>query len=89
MTSNRKIHSLHLEVHYLEIDIFLTFPNKMHASRDEGFNELKYHSGALTDIFQLRGGFVQLEHFDKHFVKDNRKKIPAFGYSYILDTLIY
>ena len=51
--------------------------------------QVKHHSGALTDIFQLRGGFVQLEHFDKHFVKGNRKKVPAFGYSYILDTLIY
>ena len=28
------------------------------------------------EIFQGRGGFVELGHFDKHFVKNTRKKVP-------------
>ena len=29
-----------------------------------------------ANIFQDRGGFVELGHFDKHFVKNTRKKGP-------------
>ena len=32
------------------------------------------HAGAQPEIFQGRGGFVELGHFDKHFVKNTRKK---------------
>ena len=32
-------------------------------------------SGVKPEIFQGKGGFVELEHFDKHFVK-NTKKMP-------------
>ena len=28
------------------------------------------------EIFQGRGGFVELGHFNKHFVKNTRKKVP-------------
>ena len=35
------------------------------------------HAGAQPEIFQGRGGFVELGHFDKHFVKHTRKKDPA------------
>ena len=33
-------------------------------------------SGAQREIFQGRGGFVKLEHFDKNFIKKSRKKAP-------------
>ena len=32
------------------------------------------HAGAQPEIFQDRGGFVELEHLDKHFVKNTRRK---------------
>ena len=35
-----------------------------------------YNTGAQPEIFQGRGGFVELGHFDKLFVK-NTKKSPA------------
>ena len=31
-------------------------------------------AGAQPEIFQGRGGFVKLGHFDKHFVKNSRKR---------------
>ena len=31
-------------------------------------------TGVQTEIFQGRGGFVELGHFDKHFIKNTRKK---------------
>ena len=34
-------------------------------------------SGAQPEFFQGRGGFVELGHFDKLFVKNTRKKGPA------------
>ena len=33
-------------------------------------------SGAQSEIFQSMGGFVELGHFDKYFVKFSRKKGP-------------
>ena len=46
-------------------------------------------TGAQPDIFQGRGGFVKLGHFDKHFIKKSRRKatqgkILEF---FLLDTL--
>ena len=35
------------------------------------------HAGVQPEIFQDRRGFVELGHFDKHFVKNTRKKGPA------------
>ena len=34
-------------------------------------------SGAQPDIFQGRGSFVELRHFDKYFIKNTRKKGSA------------
>ena len=34
-------------------------------------------AGAQPEIFQDRGDFVELGHFNKHFVKNTRKKDPA------------
>ena len=31
-------------------------------------------TGAQPEIFQGRGGFVKLGHFDKHFFKNSRRK---------------
>ena len=33
-------------------------------------------TGAQPEIFQGRGGFVKLGHFDKHFIKKSRKTAP-------------
>ena len=43
-------------------------------------------SGAQPKIFQSKGGFVKLGHFDKHLVKKSRKKGLA-GKFFLLDTL--
>ena len=48
----------------------------MHASRGEVFDEVKHNSGAQPEIFQGRGSFMELGHFNKHFVKNTRKKVP-------------
>ena len=34
------------------------------------------YSGAQPEIYQGRGGFVKLGHFDKNFIKKSRKKAP-------------
>ena len=61
----------------------------MHASKGQVFNEVKHNSGAQPEIFQGRGGFVELGHFDKHFVKNTRKKAPPRKILefFLLDTL--
>ena len=33
-------------------------------------------SGAQPENLQGRRGFVELEHFDKHFIRNSRKKAP-------------
>ena len=35
------------------------------------------NAGAQPETFQGRGGFMELGHFDKYFVKNTRKKGPA------------
>ena len=35
------------------------------------------YAGAQPDIFQGRGGFLKLGHFNKYFVKYSRTKGPA------------
>ena len=43
----------------------------------------KEYFHAQPKIFQGRGGFMELGHFDKHFVKNKRKKEPVvknFGF---------
>ena len=47
-------------------------------------------SGAQSEIFQSMGGFVELGHFDKYFVKFSRKKGPPgkkIRSFFLLDTL--
>ena len=58
------------------------------------FKVLKIHifivyEGAQPEIFQVRVGLVKLGHFDKHFVKNSRKKTPSGKISefFLLDTL--
>ena len=41
-----------------------------------GLSVLQCTTGAQPDIFHGRGGFVKLEHFDKHFIKKSRKTAP-------------
>ena len=38
------------------------------------FFDIKPTTGAQPEIFPDRGGFVKLGHFNKHFVKNSRKK---------------
>ena len=38
------------------------------------------NTGAQPEIFQGRGGLVELGHFDKHFVKNTKKKGSAGKY---------
>ena len=45
-------------------------------SKDITDHEKYVMSGAQPEIFQSRGGFVKLGHFDKHFIKKSRKKAP-------------
>ena len=54
-------------------------------------------TGALSEFFQGRGGFVELRYFAKYFVKKARNKGPAwknfrvfcprYSHNYILDTM--
>ena len=41
------------------------------------YNIINAGSGAQLELFQSSGGFLELAHFDKHFVKNTRKKIPT------------
>ena len=34
--------------------------------------------GPKPQTFQGKGGLVELEHFDKHFIKNTRKRRPAW-----------
>ena len=45
--------------------------------------------GVQPEIFEGRGGFVKLGHFDKHFIKKSRKKATQekFLEFFLLDTL--
>ena len=49
----------------------------------------RLYSGAQPETFQGRRGFVKLEHLDKHFINNSRKKVPAGKVSeyFVLDTL--
>ena len=47
-------------------------------------------TGAQPEMFQGRGGFVKLGHFDKYFIKKSRKKGSAgknFVVFFLLDIL--
>ena len=46
-------------------------------------------AGVHPDIFQRRRGFFELRYFDKHFVKNTRKKDPKGTYLeiFLVDTL--
>ena len=48
-----------------------------HDFMSHNFDRTNHAPGAQPEIFQGRGGFVKLRHFDKHFVKNSRKKGPA------------
>ena len=57
--------------------------------RSDNTTEEKRITGAQPEIFQGRGGFVKLAHFDKHFVKNSIKKGPEGKVSefFLLATL--
>ena len=55
-----------------DFQVCITVPLKFHFKQICG-EEHKYF-GAQTEIFQGRGDFVELGHFDKYFVKNARKK---------------
>ena len=81
MVLNKDTNDEHAEYH----DIFIPFKDKI-FSKQGGHISLLFgtwtlvlfsHAGAQPEIFQGRGGFLGLAHFDKHFVKNTRKKGPA------------
>ena len=47
------------------------------------------HTGAQPEIFQGKGGFVKLRHFDKYFIKFEEKRThrEKFWSFFLLDTL--
>ena len=49
----------------------------MHKFMPGGVSFHPFPTGAQPEIFQDRGGFVELGYFDKLFVKNTRKKGPA------------
>ena len=44
-------------------------------------------TGMQPDVFQGRGCFVKLRHFDKHFVKNTQKQAGKILEFFLLDTL--
>ena len=79
--SKQKNNDEHTESH----DIFILFKDKIYSKQGSHISllfgtwtlVLFPHAGAQPEIFQGRGGFVEPGHFDKHFVKNTRKKDPA------------
>ena len=53
------------------------------------YHECSGLSGVQSEIFQSRGSFGELGHFDKHFVKNLKKKVPQGKILefFLLDTL--
>ena len=65
-------------------DIFIPFKDKICSKQGSHISLLLgtcymlfTHAGAQPEIFWDRGGLMELGHFDKHFVKNTRKKGPA------------
>ena len=50
---------------------YFTFSKNPSCKQDWLFAKI---TGVRTEIFQGKGGFLELGHFDKHFVKNTRKK---------------
>ena len=62
-----------------------SYLSKLRSTQNKGVTFLLFgtwtlvslpHAGAQPEIFQGRGSFMELGHFDKHFVKNTRKKAP-------------
>ena len=62
------IHSVHWGLNSTSTPSFLSSPF---------LNLQTIQAGAQRDIFQGRGGFVELGHFDKSFIKNTIKKCPV------------
>ena len=79
---NKNDNNEHLELHEIVIPLKDEIYSKQgsHISLLFGtrtFWVLFPNAGVQPEIFQGRGGFVELRHFDNHFVKNTRKKGPA------------
>ena len=47
-----------------------------------------FNPGAQPEIFHGRGRFIELGHFDKHFIKNKRKKSPRRALElFLIDNL--
>ena len=67
-----KEHSTSSSLSHLSKSFFLGFNKEVQKEPPK--------AGAQSEIFQGRGGFGELGHFDKHFVKNLRKKaVEYFG----------
>ena len=70
----------HAEYH----GIFIPFIGKIYSKQGSHISllfgtwalVLFSHAGALPEIFQGRGGFLELGHLDKLFIKNTRKSAP-------------
>ena len=59
-----------------------SYHSKVRSTQNKGVTFLLFgtwtlsfpHAGAQTEFFQGRGSFVELWHFDKHSVKNTRKR---------------
>ena len=67
-----KEHSTSSSLSHLSKSFFLGFNKEVQKEPPK--------AGAQSEIFQGRGGFGELGHFDKHFVKNLRKKGPTGEY---------
>ena len=79
---NKNNNDEHAETHDI---YFIPFKDKI-FSKQGGHISLLFgtwtlvlfpYAGAQPEIFQGRGGFLELAHFSKHFVKNTRKKGPS------------
>ena len=77
--------------------IFIPFKGKIYSKQGNHISLLFEtwilillpHAGTQTENFQGRGGFMELGHFDKHFLRKNTKKAPQGNILelFVLDTV--
>ena len=66
---------------FIYLFIYLIFKVLSHLSIKYRIVKLEIYTNTIVkyaqpEIFQVRGGFVKLEHFDKYFIEKSRKKAP-------------
>ena len=100
-TEHKSSYSCYVMIDHHVIHLFYIFLLPLSSIRSSGFHPIftidnmrkceHSFAGAQPEIFEGRGGFVKLGHFDKDFIKKSRKKTPQgnileFFLLYILKT---